>query len=81
MSDELARVAELDKQYAAIKGALFASWADAVRAGHTAEEVHEHTVFSAVYIRKVVRNLGVPAMKPGPRPRKSRDQPDVSSTP
>ncbi|MGS2645894.1 hypothetical protein [Streptosporangium sp. G12] len=65
------------------KAALFAACAAAVRDGHTPDEIaallkarktpeqiEAGFTFSAAYIRRKVREIGVPALPHGPKPRK-----------
>ncbi|MFF3443622.1 hypothetical protein [Streptosporangium sp. NPDC002721] len=64
------------------KSALFNAFAAAVRDGHTPDDIAAHLkarktpeqieagyTFSAAYIRRKVREIGVPALPPGPQPR------------
>lgn len=87
---ELDRLNEADNQWAAAEEAaaqrkadLFSAFAEAVRDGHTPDEIAAHLkarktpeqieaglTFSAAYIRKKVRETGVPALPHGPKPRK-----------
>ncbi|MFC9973514.1 hypothetical protein ACFVH6_21730 [Spirillospora sp. NPDC127200] len=49
---------------------LFDAYANAARAGHTADSLAQDTAFTAAYIRKQLRARGVEPRKGGPKPRK-----------
>lgn len=51
---------------------LFAAYADAARAGRTADELAAHGTFTASYIRRKLRERGVEPRKGGPKPRRNR---------
>jgi hypothetical protein len=73
---------------AALKAELFEACAQAVRDGHTPDEIAAHMrsrktpaqikagfTFSAAYIRRKVREIGVAALRGGPKRKASTDAP------
>ncbi|MFI6496863.1 hypothetical protein [Nonomuraea typhae] len=88
--DALDRLELADDQWTAaeeaaatLKANLFQAFADAVREGHTpddlaarlkarktAEQIDAGLTFSGAYIRRKVREIGAPALPTGPKPRK-----------
>lgn len=50
---------------------LFDAYADAARAGRTADELAARGTFTASYIRRKLRERGVEPKKGGPKPRKA----------
>jgi hypothetical protein len=76
--DELEKVDQADKQYRASKAAadrdkeaLFETWVNAARAGHTADHIAARSAFTAAHIRRILRDRGIEPLPPGPK-RKTR---------
>ncbi|MFB4319336.1 hypothetical protein [Actinomadura sp. 21ATH] len=66
------RYEEALKQEEDAKAALFAAAAAAVRAGSSPEDLAAKAPFSAAYIRRQVRELGVEPRPRGPRAAKKK---------
>lgn len=68
------RYRDLDEQAEAAKEALFDAYADAARAGRTADDLAADSPFTAGYIRRKVRERGVERARGGPKPKRKEDQ-------
>src|SRR5690606_6091397 len=69
--DELEKVDQADKQYRASKAAadrdkeaLFETWVNAARAGHTADHIAARSAFTAAHIRRILRDRGIEPLPP-----------------
>lgn len=89
--DALDRLEQTDDQWTAaeeaaakLKEQLFEAFAEAVREGHTPDElaarlkarktptqIDAGLTFSGAYVRRKVREIGIPALPTGPKPRKT----------
>ena len=72
--DELETVANASERYRTSqkaadedKAALFDTWVSAVTAGSTPEQIAQHCDFTAAYVRRIVRERGVPPLPRGPK--------------
>ncbi len=74
---DLQAVVQANRQYMSSKAktdaekeALFDTWVAAAMSGYSPEEIAQSCDFSAVYIRRVVRERGVEPSSRGPKPKK-----------
>jgi hypothetical protein len=58
---------ELQKTADTAKETLFETWVTASRAGKTPEQIAEHCDFTTAYVRRIVRERGVPPLPRGPK--------------
>lgn len=75
--DALESVADANQRYTESqkiadenKEALFNAWVAASRDGKTPEQIAQHCDFTVAYVRRIVRERGVPPLPRGPKARK-----------